>query len=472
MFGLDTAGHDWGVTITDRRGSALSAATGSEAEAFDDALELFLNYEMAAGAAAKQVLADHPDSVMTTILRGYMMMMLETSALHPKVAATAAAGLDADGPNQRERLHLEALAAWSGGDVYAAAAAWDRALAADPFDLLALKMHHYTTFWTGRPQVLLAAVDGVIGAWSETTPGYDHVLGMRAFALNETGRYEDAEAVGRDALARNDEDLWSVHAVAHALEMQGDHRRGDAFFTGERDRWATKNPFVGHVWWHAALFAWNGGDYHRVLDLYDSQLRPASTEFFLDIQNLASLLTRLELSGVDVGDRWDELGDHAAARIADHVLAFTDVHCALSLARTGRIDDLQAFRASLAAHLASQTEARSRRAVDVALAVTDSLLAAATGEAEAAATTLWTVRGDLAPIGGSLAQRDLFDLVLADLTNKAGDAEMTVYLLANRTERWPHSAPTWQRFADALTAAGHDERAKSARTRAAEVASV
>lgn len=53
---------------------------------------------------------------------------------------------------------------------------------------------------------------------------------MRAFALNES-----------------------------ALEMQGDHKAGVALFDVEPEIWATKNPFIGHVWWHAALFEWNAG---------------------------------------------------------------------------------------------------------------------------------------------------------------------------------------------------------------------
>ena len=450
---------------------ATSATDQAEVDAFDAGFELFLNYEMSAGGAMKQVVADHPGSVLAAVLRGYMMMMLESVALHPKVASTARDIADqAPHANERERLHLDALAAWAGGDVRAAASIWDRILAAEPHDLLALKMHHYTTFWTGRAQVLASAVDGVLDAWDDTTPGYDHVLGMHAFALNETGRYERAEEVARQAVDLNAEDLWSIHAVAHSLEMQGDLAAGDAFFDVAADRWATKNPFVGHIWWHAALFPWNAGDYERVLAIYDERLRPASTEFFLDLQNLSSLLTRLELVGVGVGDRWDELGDHAASRIGDHVLTFTDVHCALTLNRTGRTDDLVSFTDSLQQHRADvASKSGDIAGIDVALELCRGFGSDAAGDKAAASHTMLAVRGDLAPIGGSHAQRDLFDLVMADVTEAAGEAELAVNLLRARTRRWPNSVPTWQRYAKALAGAGQETAAAEANQRVMEM---
>ncbi len=454
------------MSETDCRGVPTSARNPAEVAAFDDGFELFLIYESAAGAAMKQVLADHPTSVMAAVLRGYMMMMLESSAVHGKVAAMADSTLAEGGPNPRERLHLEAMKQWAGGDVRAAAGTWDRLLAEHPHDLLALKMHHYTTFWTGRASVLLSAVEGVIDAWDESTPGYDHVLGMYAFALNETGRYELAESTGRQAVEMNGEDLWSVHAVAHALEMQGSLAAGDAFFAVADDAWSTKNPFVGHIWWHAALFPWNAGDYDRVLKIYDERLRPASTEFFLDLQNLSSLLTRLELAGVDVGDRWDELGEHAASRIGDHVLTFTDVHCAMTLERTERRDDLEAFVASLRNHRQSVPGTVDPAALDVAIALCRSFEDRADERFESAVENMLAIRGELAPIGGSHAQRDLFDLVISDTVQAAGDTPMALHLLRARTRRWPRSVPTWERYAQALADAGQQSAADEAHNQA------
>ncbi|MGH1488640.1 MAG: tetratricopeptide repeat protein [Acidimicrobiales bacterium] len=457
------------MSRTDCRGVPTSAADDAEVAAFDASLELFLNYEATAGGALKQVLADHPTSVMTAVLRGYMMMMVESVGVRDKVAATAKATLETGVANARERLHLSALGLWASGDVRAAATVWDRLLADYPHDLLALKMHHYTTFWTGRATALLSAVDGVIDTWDESTPGFDHVLGMQSFALNESGHFEQAEVIGRRAVALNDQDLWSIHAVAHSLEMQGALAAGDAFFDVADDIWATKNPFVGHIWWHSALFPWNGGNYDRVLNIYDERLRPISTEFYLDLQNLSSLLTRLELAGVDVGDRWDELGENAASRIGDHVLTFTDVHCAMTLCRTDRRSELEAFTASLLAHRNSLPSQFHTEGLDVAIKLCRGFEDRADDRFEQAAETMLAIRDDLAPIGGSHAQRDLFELLTVDTVAATGDTAMELHLLRSRTRRWPNSVPTWTRYASALSESGDQTGADEANTRALQL---
>jgi hypothetical protein len=42
-------------------------------------------------------------------------------------------------------------------------------------------------------------------------------------------------------------------------------------------------------------------------------------------------LLRLELLGIDVGDRWIELADKAEKRIGDHVILFTVPHWMMAL---------------------------------------------------------------------------------------------------------------------------------------------
>jgi len=211
----------------------------------------------------------------------------------------------------------------------------------------------------GRSADLRGGPARVLHAWDEKVPGYGNVLGMLSFGHEECGAYPEAEAAGRQAMELDREDLWALHAVAHVLEMQGRLKEGLAWLDFPANAWDDRNPFRGHLWWHRALFLYEGGDYEAVLALYDRSIASEKSDFYLDIQNAAALLARLEFAGVNVGDRWGHLAEHVEGRLDDHVLAFTDTHAMMALAATGRGDAAMRLLASLEAF--SGTTGTSRR---------------------------------------------------------------------------------------------------------------
>src|SRR3546814_21165196 len=76
---------------------------------------------------------------------------------------------------------------------------------------------------------------------------------MYGFALEETGDYVRGERYGRMAVERNPADAWSVHAVAHVMEVQGRHAEGIAWARrGEADG-STTNHCRFHLYWHRGL---------------------------------------------------------------------------------------------------------------------------------------------------------------------------------------------------------------------------
>ena len=149
------------------------------------------------------------------------------------------------------------------------------------------------------------------------------------------------------------DDLWAIHAVSHVLEMQGRLQEGVDWLKQPFGAWADRNPFRQHLWWHTALFPLELGQYDRVLEFYDREIRAEPSEFYLDIQNAASMLFRLEWCGVDVGQRWRELAEIAEKHIDDHVLAFTDVHFMLALCREGRLAQAERLLSSFRAFAAT-----------------------------------------------------------------------------------------------------------------------
>ena len=121
-------------------------------------------------------------------------------------------------------------------------------------------------------------------------------------------------------------------AVAHVIEMQGRHREGVAWLDGLKGHWGGANDFINHLWWHRTLYHLELEQYAKVLEIYDEHVRTGRLDFYLVMHNAASLLWRLELYGVEVGDRWAELAGFAAERVHDHANPFNDMHFAMALA--------------------------------------------------------------------------------------------------------------------------------------------
>ena len=160
-------------------------------------------------------------------------------------------------------------------------------------------------FFLGRSAAIRDCAERVLPAWGRDNPLAGFVLGLYAFGLEETGDLKRAEDFGREALARNPRDAWATHALAHVMETANRHEEGVAFLESTRSNWAHAHFMAHHNGWHLALFLIEQGRFDEVLADYDRFTAPKlADDATLDRIDAASLLWRLELAGVDVGDRW------------------------------------------------------------------------------------------------------------------------------------------------------------------------
>ncbi|MGF1611967.1 MAG: tetratricopeptide repeat protein [Kiloniellales bacterium] len=451
---------------SDQRGLPLTVANEAAAEHYRSAVERYFEYRLDTMQHVKAALQADPGFVMAHCLRGCLFMLFSTTAVYPRVRESLAACEARIGSvTPREARHVAALRAWLAGDWAAAIRIWDEILFEHPTDLLALRLQHFLTFWTGQSQALRGRVAQVFPSWDEGLPGYGYMLGMLSFGLEECGDYATAERYGKRAVELNREDLWAVHAVAHVLEMQGRLQEGMAWLDYPADAWDDRNPFRGHLWWHSALFPLELGDYDRVLALYDRSIRDDQSDFYLDMQNAASLLLRLEFQGVDVGDRWHELADHAETHIDDHTLPFTDLHHMLALVRDGRRAAAEKLLASLRAFAGTPDNSAAATMERATLPLCEAMVACGQGDHERAVETLLNVRYDYDCVGGSYAQRDLFAQLLIESAIMARRFSLARALLAERVALKPMSRGAWRKYAAVLSNLGDQGAAKNAAQR-------
>ena len=409
MQKLDLAGHN------------MTIASPEAVEAWNATVEHFLAHGRETPQALGRVLAADPHCTLAWCAKGLFTFLLaraELSAIVAEALRQAEACVRERGAMPRELFYVEALRQAAAGSFTGAIAALEQVLDETPTDSLAAKLSHALRFMLGDCRGMRTSIEHVL-----ERAGVDHVhlgylLGCRAFALEETGAYREAETIGRRAIERAPRDAWGLHAVSHVHEMTGRAQEGAAFLEAHQGYVAHCNNFSYHVFWHLALFRLELGDIPATLQLYDERIRAERTDDFRDIANAASLLTRLALANIDVGTRWDELADLAERRIADQSLVFADLHYLLALIGAGRTDAAEHLALALAGP--NLTGDQRSVAADVGAAAAKALVAFGEERYGPCAQILLELRPRLFAIGGSHAQRDVFEQMLIEAAVRGG----------------------------------------------------
>jgi tetratricopeptide (TPR) repeat protein len=301
--------------------------------------------------------------------------------------------------------------------------------------------------------------------WDASVPGYGYVLGMHAFGLEETALYERAEDWGRRALEINRRDPWAVHAVAHVMEMQGRLRDGIEWLTSRQDDWSVDNGLAYHNWWHLALHHLDFAEYDRVLELYDTRIRPAQNPVALEMLDASAMLWRLALHGVDVGQRWQPLADTWAPIANDAFYAFNDVHATMAFVGSEQWSRVDEVLASLErAARGSGTNAMMTREVGLPLA--RGIAAFGRGRYVEAIEHITPARAHAQRFGGSHAQRDIVHLTLLEAAMRAGHGSLARALASERTDVKRTSPFNWRMLGRAFDLQGHTDDARQAREQA------
>lgn len=458
------------ATFGDIRGLELSGANEDAVAVLDAAISGFLGAREETGDHLRKAQELDPDLVMGHLLRGYFMHLFAHRGLMARSRESldaARAAAERVGATERETAHMAALEAWCDGRPAETLRIHAGILIDHPLDIVALKLSEYWSFYSGDASGMRDSIGRVRHAWTQDVPDYPFVLGMTAFALEESGDYAGAERAGRAAVEANPADTWATHAVAHVLEMTGRPKDGAAWLDGLAGNWEGVNNFIFHVWWHRALFALEQGNFDEALALYDREVRAESTRDFRDITNAAALLWRMDQEGVDLGDRWVELADQSAGRAGEHVMVFADTHYMLALASDpAHLDDARKLAESAESYAARDDETQAMVMRVGGAALCRAILAYREGDYGACVDTLYPVRSEIRHMGGSHAQRDVFRQMLIEAAFRAGRLNLARALLGERLQQKPNSLLSWRRYARVLDGIGDNDAAGQARARA------
>jgi hypothetical protein len=430
--------------------------------AVDDFVEGFLAYETRAeGIVAAADTA--PACCLANVYAGMLWMFLEA----PDAAARAAPYLAAAerteaGATWREQLNVALLRAWIADDLPGAIAVCERITDEFPRDLAVVKVQQYFEFNRGNsPAMLRVALK--VAARNADIP---YLHGMLAFAYEQCHLLDEADLAARTALDLTRKEPWAQHALAHVMLTRGQIDAGARFLEGVRDTWTGLNSFmITHLWWHMALFYLSQGRQAEVLDIYDRYCWAFAKQYSQDQVGAVSLLARMEIAGIDVGERWQDLGNYLVARSRDTVLPFLSMQYLYGLARADRPEAevlLEAVRRAsrdAAAHALDVWR-------QVALPACEGLYRLARGDFEAGWHHLAAAMPRMVEAGGSHAQRDLFEQLLLDAAIKSGRLILAQQMLEQRRAYDPDGVPLNAALAGVYDALGLPTLAQQARLRA------
>jgi hypothetical protein len=222
------------------------------------------------------------------------------------------------------------------------------------------------------------------------------------------------------SLAANPCNAHAAHQRVHGFFEQGDAAGGGEFL----ETWLPGYDRAGHLHchlsWHSALFELSRGNSERARTIYLDNIRPSVAQAapMLVLADAASFLWRWRFYGVSppLDDEWTEVTAHAQRHFPRASLAFADLHAALAEAATRDEDSLQRRIVGL------QALVRDGRLPpgETAPALVAGAAALSRGDNAEAAQVFEAVLPELPRIGGSHAQREIFEdsLIVAYLHSR------------------------------------------------------
>jgi tetratricopeptide (TPR) repeat protein len=419
--------------IKDRYGLTMTTSSRKAADAYVEGLDLFLSQNFGPDERFEQAI--QADDGFALAHAGMGLIKMFQANMPEAKASLEKARLLAINATKRERQSVEAVALFVNGEGPKSLALIREHLKEFPRDMLMLRIAN-RLFMLGCsgagvacfPDEMLAMLKGVERSYGEDWA----FLGQYAFAHHEAGLLKEAFGYAERSLDIMPTNANACHSVAHVYFETGDASGGQTFLGGWLAGYDKRAPFHVHLSWHQALFELANCRYDRVLDLYENHIRPSvQARSAQSLADSASLMWRMNIySGEKPPVPWDEVKEQATPATDNAGPAFRDAHAALALASC---DD--ALLGKLTDRLKSAANDGNKLASEITLPLVKAIGAFAQGEYAKTVRLMEPIVPQLTRIGGSHAQREVFEDTYVEACLRAEEYDKAFDELNSRLKR-------------------------------------
>ncbi len=421
----------------DRFGLALTTSSAAAAGNYVRALDLILSANIGGEALLDAALADDPEFALAHIARA-RVLQVQARVAEARAAAQAARALS-DRVTPREARHIETVALLIDGKGPRAMAMLEEHVAEFPRDALVLSLAlgvFGLLGFSGRVdfhEAQLALLLRLAPRWDEDW----WFLTYLGWARIELGDISAGAREVERALDLNPRNAYAAHARAHGYYEAGDAEGGAAFVEAWLPGYDRRSQLHGHLSWHLALCELARGSSERARTLYADAIRPAVSHAppLFNLADSASFLWRWQLYGESppLDGEWDEVAAHVQRFFPHAGMHFADIHAILAEAASS--DNPGARQRIAHAHELAGGGQSAQGPIVPGLCA--GAAAFARGDYALAADELGAALAELTRVGGSPAQREVFEDTFIAAALRAGHHDKARARLAERLARRP-----------------------------------